>query len=146
MSRLCILPFVFLLMALWQQDGFAHKEVEKPEVAYHQRIAQRYQKKALQQEIEIRKHIKMKEEYKKQPFFKKESDFYLSNLDQINKYCDAVISAAQELKKEYESFAAWHKQKAIELKTGGINENIGPVTRNGPDFNSIWLYFINGWA
>ncbi len=102
-------------MALSQQEAFAHKKVEKPEVAYHQRIAQRYQKKALQQEAEIRKHIKMKETYKKQSFFKENSDFYLSNLDQINQSCDAIISAAQKLKQEYESFASWHKKKVIEL-------------------------------
>lgn len=101
---------------IFPQPAFAHKKEEKPAVQYHQRMAKRYKNKADHLENEISKHKKMEEEYENMKFVRQDPEHYVTNLQQINNHSSSVISAAQKLKEEYEAFAKWHEDLAIELK------------------------------
>ncbi len=112
--------FLFLLVFVWTftflQPAFAHKKEEKPAVQYHQRMAKRYKSKADRLQIEISKHRKMKEEYENMKFVAQNPEHYITNSEQINSHSGSIISAAQKLKEEYEAFARWHEDVAVELK------------------------------
>ena len=93
------------------QDGVAHKKEDPLKVKYHKRLAKRYKKRIAQQDLEINKHIKMIEDYQKHHFIKKDVNSYPKDVENLTKHCEAIIRAAKDLRREYESMAKWHELK-----------------------------------
>ena len=112
-----LLFFGILVSILWAMPASAHKEVEKLEVVYHQRMAKKYERRIDQQEKEIEKHKDFLEEYRKQSFIDKESQGFKENAEQMQRHCETIISLSQQLKAEYEKFAEWHQARVVELKS-----------------------------
>ncbi len=85
-------------------------------VADHLEQAISYEEKIAQLDIEIASHLKMKKEYRF-TYGTNEKIHWTGRIEEMEKHCDAVIKAAEKLKRSYSEFVKWHRIQATKLQS-----------------------------
>ncbi|HMV42860.1 MAG TPA: hypothetical protein PK079_23750 [Leptospiraceae bacterium] len=102
-----VLLYIVTSIAIFSQDVPKIK-------AEHLKMVAKYEEQVKAQGMIAEEHSKMKKEYVKK-YFINEKLSNRSTINEMEKHCDKIIEEANQLKKNFQMMADFHKSLAAEL-------------------------------
>lgn len=103
----------FLIAACVLTPAFAHAAAPQTK-AEHIAIAEKYEKKAAEQDAITQEHTQMLKDYRANPA-RYPKQVRQKRIAAMKKHCNGIIRASTQLANEYRAMAKWHRTAAADL-------------------------------